>query len=76
MNAFLIAAMYRILKVLIQEEFVDQVKDIVVTLMDKDMPGEEKRKIALQQAKDLGYDIGNTLMNMALEIVVAYVKSR
>lgn len=51
-------------------------KDIVETLEKKDIPNTEKRQIAVERLKTLGYALAGFLINLAIELAVAYVKTK
>jgi ligand-binding sensor domain-containing protein len=51
-------------------------KDIVSTLQAKDIPNEEKRQLAVERLKTLGYALAGFLLNLAIELAVAYFKSQ
>jgi len=52
----------------------ESAKRIVAGLNDRDMTGEMKRGLALEELKALGYSLAGFLMNLAIELAVAYMK--
>lgn len=52
----------------------NDVCDIVRVLMEKDLPGEEKRRIALQQLKFMGQVSASWLLSAAIEIAYGQLK--
>jgi hypothetical protein len=51
-------------------------KDIVATLDNKDLPNEEKRQIAVDRLKTLGYALAGFLLNLAVELAYTYLKTQ
>jgi hypothetical protein len=51
-------------------------KDIVATLDNKDLPNEEKRQIAVERLKTLGYALAGFLINLAVELAIAYLRTQ
>jgi len=51
-------------------------KGIVTELNDKDMTGEEKRQAAVKTLQTFGYALAGFLVNLAIELAVAWVKSQ
>jgi len=47
------------------------ITDIVRSLVDEDLTGEEKQKAAKERAKELGQDTKTFLLNLAIEASVA-----
>ena len=50
-------------------------KGVVSRMNDKDVSGEEKRELALEELKIIGVTITGWLLNFLLELAVAYFKS-
>lgn len=62
---------------LTSSEFVEEVKVVVATLfMDDKLEGSTKRKIAYDNIKDKFGDFGESLINLAIEAVVVFLKSQ
>ena len=57
-------------------DFVNRVKDVVLSLFDKTISGEQKRKKAIKELKEEFKDMGSSLINMVIEIVVNYIKAK
>jgi hypothetical protein len=51
-------------------------KRIVAALNDKDMSNTAKRYKAVSELESLGYEIGELLVNLAIELAVAWLKSK
>jgi len=51
-------------------------KNIVTELNDTDMTGEEKRQAAVKTLKTFGYALAGFLVNLAIELAVAWVKAQ
>jgi len=69
--------------VLIDPDFIKNVKELVLAAMNFDMTGPEKKQAVLQELKDIGGAMADTLadtstfiLSLAVDIVVAYLKSR
>jgi hypothetical protein len=61
---------------LIGKNVLERIQEIVSSLMRGDGTGEEKRKVAIARVRALGYDIGDYLINLAVEVSVTYLKSK
>jgi hypothetical protein len=53
-----------------------RIKKIVEGLLAVDVPGEEKRQIAVKEAKLLGADIANFMINLGIEAAVYLLKAK
>lgn len=51
-------------------------KGIVKDLQDKDMTNEEKRIHAVARLKSFGYALAGFLVNLAIELAVAYFREK
>lgn len=51
-------------------------KDIVATLDNKDLPNEEKRQIAVERLKTLGYALAGFILNLAIELALTYIRTQ
>jgi hypothetical protein len=51
-------------------------KSIVLSLDDADMTGAQKREHALRVFANIGYSLAGWLVNLLLELVVAWVRSK
>jgi hypothetical protein len=51
-------------------------KRIVREWDEADMPGERKRLGVLKEFKTLGYDLAGVMVNLGLELAVAWLQSR
>jgi len=54
----------------------NQIKDIVSSLSNMDVPGDVKREQALKQLKMLGYDTATFLINLGIEAAVFLLKEK
>lgn len=61
------------IKALIGGAMWQKVQDVVASLATTDLTGEEKRAMAIQALKDLGWGFGQWAMNLAIEIAVAWL---
>ena len=75
------AALDFALKRLTSPDFMQALKDLVLSYMDDDISGAEKKEAVLEELKQLGQEVGEmvvdmsgSLLNLALEAAVAYVK--
>lgn len=48
-------------------------KDIVATLEDMSIPGEEKRRLAVARLEQIGYSLAGFMLNLAVELAVAWL---
>ena len=55
--------------------FMD-IKNIVMGLLEEDIPGNEKRAKAIRQAKALGTTLATFLLNLAIEAAVMLAKEQ
>lgn len=51
-------------------------KGIVKDMENSDLSGEEKRAAAVARLKELGYGLAGFLVNLAVELAVAYLKEQ
>ena len=54
----------------------EQAKNIVTDLDDKDISNEDKRKIAVETLKSFGYALAGFAFNLAIELAVAWLRSK
>jgi len=54
----------------------ESAKRIVTAAADTGLPGEVKRAIAFAQLTALGYDLAGFLINLAIELAVAWLKAK
>lgn len=54
----------------------ERVKAVVVRMDDKDLSGEEKRHLALKEIKIVGVDVAKWALNLAIELAVAWLRSK
>lgn len=54
----------------------DRVKGVVERLESKELTGTEKRLVALAEFKTIGLEMANWLANLALELAVAWFRSK
>jgi len=54
----------------------EQAKNIVAELDGKDISNEDKRKIAVETLKAFGYALAGFLLNLAIELAVAWLRSK
>ena len=52
----------------------EDIKQVVVTLMNSEMPGERKREIALRRIKAMAADSATFMLNLAIEAAVVVLK--
>ena len=58
------------IKSLIGSDWWDQVRDVVLKLGSENIPGEEKRAMAITFLKESGWKAASWLLNLAIEIAV------
>ena len=51
-------------------------KNVVAALEGSDLSGEEKRQAAITQLRTFGYQLAGFLLNLAVELAVAWLKSK
>lgn len=49
-----------------------RVRDTVLRLMDVDLDGADKRRIAIDELRTLGVTLGNALLHLAIEAAVVW----
>lgn len=54
----------------------ESAKRIVTELDDKDISNEDKRKIAVETLQVFGYALAGFLVNLAIELAVAWLRSK
>lgn len=54
----------------------ESAKRIVTDLDSKDISNEDKRKIAVETLKTFGYALAGFLVNLAIELAVAWLRSK
>jgi len=70
------SAVWRIVRLWVDNGALDQLREIVEKLMAVDLPGEEKRQQAWEMAKELFSDMGTSAINFLIELAVNYVKAK
>lgn len=53
-----------------------RIKQIVEGLLDVDAPGEEKRRIAIKEAKLLASDVATFMLNLGIEAAVFLLRAQ
>ena len=66
----------KVIEWLLGGDVFDKIKQIVYGLADVDAPGEKKREIAVQQAKELFGNIATFSINLAIEAAVFMLKEQ
>ena len=61
------------IKALIGSAMWEKVLAVVASLGDSGLNGEEKRAMAIQALKNIGWGLGQWTMNLAIEIAVAWL---
>jgi hypothetical protein len=59
---------------LLGAQIFERIKGVVIRQEDKTLTGEEKRKAALDELSFLGIDIAKWMVNLAIELAVAYLR--
>lgn len=62
-------------KFVIGSDVFTRVKAVVERQESKELSGVEKRQAALDEIKEIGLEIANWAINLALELAVAYLRS-
>lgn len=62
-------------KFLLGSDTFERVKAVVLRQEDKDLSGSQKRESALQEIKLIGLGIATWATNLAIELVVAYLRT-
>ena len=70
------SAIWRIVRMWVDNGALDQLREIVERLMDTDIPGDEKREQALEMARELFSDMTMSTVNFLIELAVGYVKAK
>jgi len=76
MKPFLLAALQTILRALIGALNYERVKMAVESLESRDLSGEEKRTIVLNEAASVIEVVGKALVNLAIEAAVNSLRSK
>jgi len=76
MKPFLLAALQTLLKALIGALNYEQIKMAVESLESRDLSGEEKRTIVLNEAASVIEVVGKALVNLAIEAAVNSLRSK
>ena len=66
--------MRKITQWLVGSDVFGKIEKVVLSLVDSNMTGEQKKASAISQLKDLGGDVSRTLINLAIEVAVSYFK--
>lgn len=70
------AAINAFAKIIIGAAPYEQLKDIARVYVDSSLTGEQRREAVLKDAKDLGIELSTSLLNLGVELAVAYLKSK
>ena len=62
-------------KFLLGSDTFDRIKAVVLRQENKDLTGPEKRESALEEIKLIGLGIATWAVNLAIELVVAYLRT-
>lgn len=76
MQYLVMSAIWRIVRLWVDNGALDQLREIVERLMDVDIPSDEKREQAWEMAKELFADMGASTLNFLVELAVNYVKAK
>jgi len=71
MSAIIKMALVGAIKALLGSEWWGKVRQAVNDLANVEIPGEEKRAMAVTAIKGAGYGLASWLLNLAIEIAVA-----
>ena len=74
LNSILVSILLQLVSRLTKRDFVESVKSLVISYINKDMEGEEKRKAVVEQIKQEGWSFANYIVNLVIESVLAYLK--
>ena len=61
---------------LIGSQVFDRIKAVVARQEEKDLPGGAKRLAALNELEVLGIELAQWIVNLGLELAVAYFRNR
>lgn len=61
---------------LIGSQVFDRIKAVVLRQEEKDLPGGAKRLAALNELEILGLDFAQWIINLGLELAVAYFRNK
>ena len=82
MNSIALSLLISFVRHLIPDDIADHIRNLVVTALDWDMPGTEKRAKVLEDLYSMGGDVGKKLpeveswlIAMALEVFVGWAKA-
>lgn len=62
-------------KFLLGSDTFDRIKAVVLRQENKDLTGPEKRESAIEEIKLIGLGIATWAVNLAIELVVAYLRT-
>jgi len=74
MKGIWITLLVKIIGYLTSAEFVNLVKELVLSMVNADKTGEEKRAHVLEELKKSSFDFGSSLASLALESIVSLFK--
>lgn len=63
-------------KLMVGGKVFGDIQRIVASYTNANLSGEEKRQEALKDIKDIGVALSGWLINLALELAVAWIKSK
>lgn len=75
-KSFAYTVLLKGLQIITSGGFIDSVKAVVLSLITSNADGDTKRKVALETLKDMGYNFGSNILNMAIEIVLVIVRDK
>jgi len=76
MKKFWINAALMALGMLTSRKFIDDVKDIVQSLITKDNTNKEKKQKAIESVKGLGFKFSNWLIEASIELALGWLKMK
>lgn len=77
MQGIWIALLMKIIEYITSKEFIGLVKKLVLSMFEDDKKtGEEKRQYVLEELKKSGINFSTNLINLSIESVVTYFKTK
>lgn len=74
LQSFWITIATQALTMLTSGEFVNDVKEIVTSYIEKDIDGSVKRESAISDLREKGYGFASWLVNASIELALGYLK--
>ena len=75
MNTFLLAVLQTIVKTLVGSVQYEQIKNLVLGAELSGLSGTAKRQRVLEEARNIGIEIGTALLNLTIETAVNRIKT-